>query len=207
MATRPKPDFLEILKTLREHRVDFIVVGGVCAVLHGAPVSTFDLDLVHSRAEDNIERLLGVLEKLQARYRTSSAKTLRPARSHLSSAGHQLLMTCFGPLDLLGEIGAAHGYDELVRQTVEVEVRGPDAPSLLVNWLSEILYWHDAEGWLFGKFEIHNLSDRSLTARARGEKFDPARHQAKLLVKAITYHQLALEQMAEGWRAQVYVDI
>lgn len=124
MATRPKPDFLEILKTLREHRVDFIVVGGVCAVLHGAPVSTFDLDLVHSRAEDNIERLLAVLEQLQARYRTSSAKTLRPARSHLSSAGHQLLMTCFGPLDLLGEIGAAHGYDELVRQTVEVEVGG-----------------------------------------------------------------------------------
>ncbi len=33
-------------------------------------------------------------------------------------------MTCFGPLDLLGEIGAAHGYDELVRQTVEVEVGG-----------------------------------------------------------------------------------
>ncbi len=94
-----------------------------------------------------------------------------------------------------------------LRQTVEVEVCGPDAPSLLVNWLSEILYWHDAEGWLFGKFEIHSLSDRSLAAQACGEKFDPARHQAKLLVKAITYHQLALEQTAEGWCAQVYVDI
>jgi len=113
------------------------VVGGVCAVLHGAPVSTFDLDLVHSRAADNIERLLAALEKLQACYRTSSAKTLRPARSHLLSAGHQLLMTCFGPLDLISEIGAAHGYDELVRQTVEVEVtsnlkvRVLDLPTLI----------------------------------------------------------------------------
>jgi hypothetical protein len=39
------PDFLEILKVLSRHKVDFIIVGGVCAVLHGAPVSTFDLDL------------------------------------------------------------------------------------------------------------------------------------------------------------------
>jgi hypothetical protein len=34
------PDFFKILQTLAEHEVDFIVVGGICAVLHGAPVST-----------------------------------------------------------------------------------------------------------------------------------------------------------------------
>lgn len=38
-------DFLEILRTLSEYKVDFIVVGGVCAVLHGAPMTTFDLPL------------------------------------------------------------------------------------------------------------------------------------------------------------------
>lgn len=92
-------------------------------------------------------------------------------------------------------------------EEVPVQVEGPDPPSLLVNWLSEILYLHDAHGWLFCDFELRHLHDRSLSALARGEKFDPARHQAKLLVKAITYHQLALEQTPEGWRAQVYVDI
>ena len=46
---KPKPDFLAILQTLVVHRVDFVVVGGICAVLHGAPIATFDLDLVHSR--------------------------------------------------------------------------------------------------------------------------------------------------------------
>jgi hypothetical protein len=46
---KPIPDFLEILKILVSNEVDFIVIGGVCAVLHGAPVTTFDLDLVHSR--------------------------------------------------------------------------------------------------------------------------------------------------------------
>ena len=62
--TKPKPDFLAILKTLAEYKVDFIVVGGVCAVLHGAPVSTFDLGLVHSRTPDNIDRLMSALESL-----------------------------------------------------------------------------------------------------------------------------------------------
>ena len=93
------------------------------------------------------------------------------------------------------------------REGVKVQVDGPDLPSLLVNWLSKNLYLHDAEGWLLCDFDVRSLSDRALSAVARGEKFDPARHQVKLLVKAITYHQLALEETAEGWRAQVYVDI
>jgi len=93
------------------------------------------------------------------------------------------------------------------REEVTVQAAGADPPSLLVNWLSEILYRHDAEGWLFRDLQVRSLESRSLAAVARGEKFDPARHQMKLLVKAITYHQLVLEQTAQGWRAQVYVDI
>jgi SHS2 domain-containing protein len=92
-------------------------------------------------------------------------------------------------------------------EEVTIQVRGTDPESVLVNWLSEILYLHDAEGWLFRDFEIQNLKHDMLSALARGEKFQRSRHQAKLLVKAITYHQLALEETPEGWRAQVYVDI
>ncbi len=47
-----------MLRTLAERRVDLIVAGGVCAVLHGAPLTTFDLDIVHSRHSENVERLL-----------------------------------------------------------------------------------------------------------------------------------------------------
>jgi hypothetical protein len=119
---KPKPDFLAILQTLTKHQVDFIVVGGVGAVLQGAPISTFDLDLVHSRTEDNVDRLLAALEVLDARYRTTGARETRPARSHLSSPGHQLLMTTFGPLDLLGAIGKERGYGDLLDQTVELKI-------------------------------------------------------------------------------------
>ena len=51
---KPTLDFIKILKTLLDHEVDFIIVGGVSAVLHGSPISTFDLDLVHSRTPNNI---------------------------------------------------------------------------------------------------------------------------------------------------------
>jgi len=93
------------------------------------------------------------------------------------------------------------------RHRLEINAQGTGPTELLVNWLSELLYYQDAEGWLFRDFEVISLSDNSIRAAARGEKFDPARHQIKLLVKAITYHQLVLEESAGGWRAQVYVDI
>jgi SHS2 domain-containing protein len=92
-------------------------------------------------------------------------------------------------------------------EEVTLQISGPDPESLMVNWLSEILFLQDAEGWLFRDFEIRDLQDDSLRALARGEKFERSRHQLKLLVKAITYHQLILEKNPRGWRAQVYVDI
>ena len=75
---KPIPDFFEILKTLTEHKADFIVVGGVCAVLHGAPISTFDLDLVHSRSPDNLGRLISALKELDAFYRGQKNQHLKP---------------------------------------------------------------------------------------------------------------------------------
>jgi SHS2 domain-containing protein len=93
------------------------------------------------------------------------------------------------------------------RKQLSLRAEASDMPSLLVNWLSEILYLFDAEGWLFRDFEFEDLTDQSLAVIAQGEKFDRTRHQVKLLVKAITYHQLDLRETAQGWRAQVYVDI
>ena len=98
-------DFRAILRTLSEYKVEFIVVGGVSAVLHGAPVSTFDLDIVHAREPKNLERLLAALSAMDAHYRMQSEQRRQPDASHLFSPGHQLLMTRHGPLDVLGSIG------------------------------------------------------------------------------------------------------
>ena len=105
-------------------------------------------------------------------------------------------------MDLIVDLDTIQPSEEVILQ-----IGGPDPESVLVNWLSEILFLHDAERWLFRDFEIRDLQDDSLSAMARGEKFQRSRHQAKLLVNGVTYHQLALEETPRGWRAQVYVDI
>jgi len=107
---------------LGAHGVEYIVVGGVCAVLHGAPIATFDLDVVHSRAEQNVRRLLDALGELDARYRLQPERRLKPAESHIAGSGHNLLMTRFGPLDVLGMIGSGRAYEELLPHTVEMEI-------------------------------------------------------------------------------------
>ena len=117
-------NYLAILKILHQHKVKFIIVGGVCAVLHGAPLATFDLDVVHSREQDNLIRLWTALGKLSALYRTAGRQGQRPGLSDLASTEHQLLMTRFGPLDLLGTTGKGRDYNQLLQDTVEIEI-GP----------------------------------------------------------------------------------
>jgi hypothetical protein len=113
------------------------VVGGVAALLHGAPVNTFDLDVVHSTDASNVSRLLKALDELDAIYRAQPERNLRPGASHLESAGRQLLLTRVGPLDLLGSIGNRRDYDALLENAVEMElaaglrVRVLDLPTLI----------------------------------------------------------------------------
>ena len=117
-----KGRFLRTLCALHDDGVDFIVVGGMAAVLDGAPINTFDVDVVHSRNEKNIDCLLKVLEALDAVYRIQPERRIRPNASHLASAGCQNLITRYGPLDLLGTIGRNLGYEDLLPHSVEMEV-------------------------------------------------------------------------------------
>jgi hypothetical protein len=90
-------------------------------ILHGAPVTTVDLDIVHRRTPENVGRLLRALEALDAVYRHDPRK-LRPGESHLSGPGHQLLVTKLGDLDCLGTIDQNRGYEELLLRTEELSL-------------------------------------------------------------------------------------
>ncbi len=59
-------DVTGLLRVLAEHDVEFLVVGGVCAVIHGAPISTFDLDIVPERSDENVARLVRALATVDA---------------------------------------------------------------------------------------------------------------------------------------------
>jgi hypothetical protein len=115
-----KPDFVCLLRIPVEHGVDFLVVGGAGAILQGATLSRFDLDIVHSMEPANIARLLAVLWDLDASYRAQPER--RPSQTDLSSPGHQLLMTRFGPLDVLGSIGKGRRYQDLLPHAAEMTI-------------------------------------------------------------------------------------
>ena len=69
-----------------------------------------------------------------------------------------------------------------------------------------LLYHFDAEHLLFSRFEV-KVGEDGLEGAAWGEPMDPARHELNHEVKAITYHGLKVEQTADGWLAEVIVDI
>jgi predicted nucleotidyltransferase len=115
-------NFLKVLRTLTEHGVEFIVVGGVSAVLQGAVVYTADVDVVHRRTPENIQRLLRALDVLDAYYRLQPSRRLKPNASHVASPGHQLLTTSAGHLDLLGTIGESLSYEDLVERSEEMPI-------------------------------------------------------------------------------------
>ena len=117
-------DLNALIEGLCEARVEFIVVGGIATVIHGAPITTMDLDIVHRQTDANIQKLLIYLKSVGAHYRRPDEKVIEPDEHILLAKGHSLLSTRFGPLDVLAIIENGHGYDELIRDSVEIEFRG-----------------------------------------------------------------------------------
>ena len=73
-------DPVEICAVLAEEGVEFVVLGGFAAVVHGSPLPTEDIDIVPSRTDDNLERLARALRRLDARTRTSDEPVARGCR-------------------------------------------------------------------------------------------------------------------------------
>jgi SHS2 domain-containing protein len=91
-------------------------------------------------------------------------------------------------------------------QSEKVAIEGTDRDFLLFDWLRELLNRSDEARMLWCQFDV-SVSSAGLEATIRGEPFDPARHQLSREVKAITYHGLKIEDVADGFLAEVIVDI
>ena len=94
-----------------------------------------------------------------------------------------------------------------LEESRNIVVEAPDREALLVAWLNYLLYLYDIDGFLGREFDILDLTSERLTAKARGEIFDPERHVSNTAVKAATYHRLQITRTADGWRATVILDL
>lgn len=128
--------FQRILELLEAHGVEYIVVGGVAAVLRGAPVTTFDIDALVRIDRANAERLLTALQALDARYRGQPGE-LKPSIEDILAGGHMLLMTDSGPLDVLGHIMDGKRYEDMKDSASTLSVGELSVPVLGLKALLE----------------------------------------------------------------------
>jgi hypothetical protein len=114
-------DLEALLQALVDARIEFIVVGGAAAVLHGAPTTTQDLDIVHRRTPDNVDRLATLLTRLDAFIREPENRRLRVGAVDLAGRGQHNLSTNLGPLDPLGVLHDGRDYEDLLGSSVLME--------------------------------------------------------------------------------------
>lgn len=112
-----KPDLLALLRALSRHGVEHVVVGGVAAILEGAPISTLDLDIVYRVEDANLQRLQALMTDLEARYRDPAGRQIEVTVDRLRTNRVNLLETREGLLDAMQEIGAGWSYDDLLSRT------------------------------------------------------------------------------------------
>lgn len=91
--------------------------------------------------------------------------------------------------------------------SLKIHLTAADREELLVRFLKELLFIFDARGLLFSSFRFEKMGENELVCEARGERFNPETHPFKTELKAVTYHQLKIEEQPDGLRASVIFDI
>lgn len=127
---------------------------------------------------------------------------------HTSEIGLQVEAGSFG--ELLAEAGRGLARlmlrevpAEAEGETREIEASSHDRESLLVDWLNEIVFVAETGLWIPLDFEVLEVSDTRIRARARGVivAVSPS------MVKAATFHGLQVLETADGLAAEVILDV
>ena len=116
-----------ILACLQESDVRYVLIGGLAAILHGSPQTTFDADICPARGDANLEKLAAALRHMNARIRTADAVGgLRFACDAGFLGGVELLnlVTDFGELDISFAPAGTGGYEDLIQRALALEVKG-----------------------------------------------------------------------------------
>jgi predicted nucleotidyltransferase len=118
-------DFEGLLRRLHGAGVEFVLVGGVAAVAHGAARLTLDIDVVYSRRPDTFDRLVAALAPLHP-YLRGAPPGLPFAwdRATLERGLNFTLTTDLGDIDLFGEIAGGGGFEDLNEQSLTLTLFG-----------------------------------------------------------------------------------
>ena len=132
------------LKSLTEHEVEFIVVGGVAITAHGSAYITQDLDFCFNRSTHNLERIVAALRPFNPQLRDfPSELPFIWGVSTLQNGTNFTLITDIGDIDLLGEVKGVGTYSDLLPNSVEIQIWGS---TIRIISLDELIIAKQAAG-------------------------------------------------------------
>jgi hypothetical protein len=158
----PPTDFEGVLRALLASRVEFILIGGLAATVHGSARATFDIDVVYRRTPDNIGRLTTALEPLSPYLR--GAPPGLPFRFDPATVERGLnftLATALGGLDLLGEVVGGGRYEDLVPRSQVIALFGFECRCVTLDTLIQLKRAAGRPRDLEALAELESLRDRS----------------------------------------------
>jgi hypothetical protein len=120
-----------ILERLVGGGVDFVVIGGLAATMHGASLLTADLDIMYAREPANLRRLASVLSKLHVCLRGAEELPLHVDAQLLRNGDRFTFTSTLGDLDILATASGAAPYDEIRARSIELQMG--DAHVLVAN--------------------------------------------------------------------------
>ena len=135
-----------ILEVLAAHRVDYVMIGGLAAAIHGSDLVTGDLDITPALGDDNLSRLSLALDELNARIRTPDVVeglAFSHGATSLARATAWNLITDAGDLDVSFLPSGTQGYVDLQRDAVAIEILG--APTRVAS-LADVIRSKQAAG-------------------------------------------------------------
>lgn len=144
MAPEFRPS--DILAALVQHGVEFVVIGGYAANLHGSPLPTLDLDITPRREPNNLGRLSAALRELDARVRAVELDEPLPFDHNADSlAAVEVwnLTTRSGDLDISFVPTGTRGYEDLRQNAVDV---GRSGVRIMVASLADVIRSKEAAG-------------------------------------------------------------
>jgi hypothetical protein len=108
-----------LLTRLKGSGIEFVVIGGVCVVFHGALLATFDLDICCPFGEENVRRIESALDGLHPVHRLTTNKLpLEMTRTSFRDLKNLYLQTDFGTLDCLSEVAGVGNFDAVLKQSI-----------------------------------------------------------------------------------------
>ena len=132
-------DFSAFLRILADAGVEYILVGGAAATVHGSARLTLDIDIVYHRTPHNLVRLRDALASHDPYLRGAPAGL--PFRWDVETLERGLnftLITRLGPIDLLGQIAGGGTYEQLLPDTLEVTAFGVTCRCLTLDRLIDV---------------------------------------------------------------------